>query len=61
MLQQEGHDVETTADEKLTGRSDVEVAAAARQRGTDIFTLDLSLQICGNIHLKVILESFCFR
>jgi len=42
---------------KLTGRSDVEVAAAARAEG-HFFTLDLSLQICGNIHLEVILESF---
>jgi predicted nuclease of predicted toxin-antitoxin system len=41
MLQQEGHDVETTADEKLTGRSDVEVAAAAKAEGRILFTLDL--------------------
>jgi len=40
MLQQEGHDVETTADEKLTGRSDVEAAAAAKAEGR-ILTLDL--------------------
>jgi len=37
----EGHEVVTTADENLLGKSDVEVGAAAKGEGRMLFTLDL--------------------
>jgi predicted nuclease of predicted toxin-antitoxin system len=40
-LQQTDHDVFTTADEGLLGKSDVEVGAAAKAEGMVLFTLDL--------------------
>ena len=40
-IQQEGIDVETTLDEGLQGRPDLEVGAAARNEGRMLFTLDV--------------------
>jgi predicted nuclease of predicted toxin-antitoxin system len=40
-LQQEGQDVQTTVNEGLTGRSDIEVADAASAEQRILFTLDL--------------------
>ena len=40
-LGDDGHEVVTTADENLLGKSDVEVGAAAKGEGRMLFTLDL--------------------
>jgi len=40
-LQEVGFDVQTTADEGLNGKSDIEVSASARNEGRMIFTLDV--------------------
>jgi len=57
VLQQEGHDVETTADEKLTGRS-VLSAAATKAEGR-ILTLDLEFADLRKYPPGSHLESFC--
>lgn len=41
MLQPEGYDVKTAADEGLQGRPDIEVGAAARNEERMLFTLKL--------------------
>lgn len=41
ILQLQGYDVETTADEGLQGRPDTEVGVAARNEGRMLFTLDI--------------------
>ena len=40
-LEREGYDVDTAESENLAGRPDVEVAAAARQEGRVLLTLDV--------------------
>ena len=41
VLEQEGHEISTAADEGLLGHCDTEVASAAKSEGRVLFTLDV--------------------